>query len=262
MQFETISEAKNYLSNLDTIIVPSEYTYFVHFAGFDLPEEATKNKYNKAWTALPTEGFTVRNEMSFVERRQRISEALDYGGLNRAMTSYSINKSSKPFQIRVIMPRLKLTEEENKKLGLSQEDLLLLSREYHGLGNGRHPKLKDGEIIKIFATSIVDEVTRTQEDIFYGIRQQDLIPYARIVNENLALNGVVTDILPTNKNSYYSWNDKKTFSLPKNKNKNRYQGRKVRSQYNGNYQYEYSEFEREYLNGLTQKQTIDKELEL
>jgi hypothetical protein len=252
MKFNTIEEAKNYLSSLDRVIVPKEYTYFLHCAAFELPEEAIKNKYSRSWTELPNNSFTVKREMSFVERKNRVVAALQYGGLEKANTSYAKSPDSKPFQIRVVISRTRLTDEEKEKLGLSSEAVNLLEREHMGLGDMRHTKLIHGEVIEIFATSIIDEVTKTKEDIFYGVRSQDLIRYAELVSEELELqNNIPLEILP-NRETMYNWPDT-TFSLPKSPNEYRYK-RKYVSDGKGTIQlFQYSEFETEYLNELFDK---------
>lgn len=253
MEFKTIAEAKQYLSNLGSIIIPQEYTYFLHCTAFMLPEEAAKHKYNKSWTELPLDTFTIRREMSFVERKDRVYSAIQYGGLNKAMTSYARMPNSKPFQIRVIMPRLRLTPEEIVKLEMSPDELSLLQKEYMGLGDMRHPKLRGGEVIEVFATSVVDEVTKTMEDIFYGIRQQDLIRYAQLVSEELALYDTIPrEIIPTNREEYSTWSNQ-TFSLAKNQNNYRYKRKYVPDE-GGNIQlFQYSEFEQDYLNDFVEK---------
>lgn len=253
MEFKTVSEAKAYLSNLSSVVVPKEYTYFLHCTAFELPEEAAKIKYNRSWTQLPLDNFTIYREMSFVERKDRVYSALQYGGLNNAMTSYAKTPTSKPFQIRVIIPKRNLSDEEKTKLELTKEEYqkLLLA---HSGGDYRHPKLKHGEIIEIFATSFIDEVTQTQEDIFYGIRQQDLIKYVQLVSRELELQeNIPSNTIPTNKEEYATWNDE-TFSLPKNQNNYRYK-RKYIPDKDGNIQlFQYSDFEQDYINELTQKQ--------
>lgn len=256
MEFKTISEAKEYLSNLNSIVVPKEYTYFLHCTAFELPEEAAKNTYNRSWTQLPFDNFTVHREMSFVERKDRVYSALQYGGLHRAMTSYAKTSNSKPFQIRVVIPRNNLSVEEKVKLELNQEEYqkLLLA---HSGGDYRHPKLKHGEIIEIFATSIIDEITLTPEDIFYGARQQDLIKYAQLVSEELELqNNIQYDVIPNNREEYATWINK-TFSLPKNQNNYRYKRKYVIDKDGNINSFQYSDFEQDYLNELAQKQTAN-----
>ena len=257
MEIKTIEDAKNYLSAINDVIIPKEYTYFLHCTAFELPEEAAKSKYNKSWTELPLNNFRVRWEMSFVERKDRVNSALQYGGLHKAMTSYAKAPNSKPFQIRVIMPKFILSDEEKIKLDITPDEAKILYKAHTG-GDGRHPKLFHDEVIEIFATSIIDEVTETQQDIFYGVRQQDLVRYAQLVSEELELQKEIPrEQIPTNMEEYYVWNDS-TFSLPKNKNNYRYQKKYISDKEDNIQLLEYSDFEQDYLNELAYNQETTK----
>lgn len=257
MEFKTVEDAKRYLSQLDSVIVPKEYTYFVHWAGFDLPLVASQKKFNKAWTELPINQFIVKREMSFVTKKDRVLEALHYGGLKYASSSYAKAQTSKPFQIRVIMPNWRLSPDDIKRLNMSLEDINLLNREYSGLGDHRHPKLQGKEIIEIFATSTVDEVSKTETDIFYGIRRQDLLTYAKIVSEIFALNPIIPrENIPQTIDEFYKWGNN-DFSLPKNKNNHRYSRKYIKDATGKIQLFQYSDFEQEYLDNLKQQQEIN-----
>lgn len=175
-----------YLRKLDKIVIPNEFTYFVHNTLFGRKEK----EFDKMWEEIPTDSFTVKREMSFVDRDARVMEALDYGGLKKASNSYGVNPRGKNFQIRVIMPQKSLTPEQLKALQISPEEKKVLEMEYRGLGDNRHPKLKNGEKIYIFASTTKDEISNKEIDILYGIREQDIERYARIVQRLLQLEQV------------------------------------------------------------------------
>lgn len=255
MKFKTVEEAKRYLESLDRIIIPKEYTYFVNASTFCFPE-LDKLSAKKNWTILPTSSFKVKREMSFWTRDDLTAELLK-GNLKTGeyITYGEPPKSTKPFQIRVIFPNISLTEEELKKLDLTKEEYNEITFKNYQFGRGRHPKIFDGEVIEIFSTSIYDEITGVKEDIFYGVRQQDLIKYAEIVSEELQKN----QSIPTGKNPdtldgvNYEWKHQ-TFSLQKNPNDYRFQ----KKYFVDGLQGQYSEFEVEYIQEL-RKNNIDLE---
>ena len=250
MEFKTVEEAKKYLENLQSVVFPQEYTYFIHCTTFSSKENAEKNNNNRSWTELPTKNFVVSKEMSFVERKDRVREALDYGGLDRARNIYTSMPDSKPFQIRVVIPRANLSEEEKTKLGFSNQDYRKFVFDNHLGKNGRHPKLWNGEKIEIFATSTYDEVTKTQQDIFYGVREQDIIKYAEMVSRELEKGVTIQeDKIPQTRDAYDDWKTR-PFSLQKAPNNYRY-FRKYIPDEKGSYQaYQYSEFEKEYYDDI------------
>ena len=51
-----------YLRKLDRIIIPEEFTYFVHNTQFGKNEKKT----DRMWEKIPTDSFTINKEMSFV----------------------------------------------------------------------------------------------------------------------------------------------------------------------------------------------------
>lgn len=170
-----------YLRKLDRIIIPEEFTYFVHNTQFGKNEK----KSDRMWEKIPTDSFTINKEMSFVERDARVREAFDYGGVKSASTFYRVNPRGKNFQIRILIPKQHLSKEKQAELGITPEEQELLDKEYRGLGDNRHPKLKNGEKIYIFASSTVDEISGKKIDILYGIREQDIERYAKLVHKLL-----------------------------------------------------------------------------
>lgn len=222
--FQTIEEALAYLQSIDRIVFPTQFTYFNHCACYTPPTIASSN--TKAWRDLPIPGFTIKKEMSFNERDKRISDALDYGSVTNAGIKYASAPDSIPFIIRVVIPKL-----END-LNLPEEYQRKLLREYRGLGDSRHAKLDQGEKIYTFASTKQDEVSGKAIDIFYGVREQDLILYANIVYEELQKQPVYAPpVMPTAKKvpgtSYYEKQtdyefNHRTYSLLKSKDFNRY----------------------------------------
>ena len=223
--FNTKEEALAYLQSIDRIVFPVQYTYFNHCTCYTPPHLKTSNN-KKSWSELPIPGFTIRREMSFKERDERIAEALDYGSVTHAGISYAMAPNSIPFIIRVVIPKL------NSGLNLSPEYQRRLQYEYRGLGDGRHAKLGHGEKIYTFASTKQDEVSGQAIDIFYGIREQDLIMYANTVYEELQKKPTYAPpIMPTAKKvpgtTYYEKErdyefNHRTYSLLKSKDFNRY----------------------------------------
>lgn len=168
----------NYLRKLDKIVIPREFTYWVHNTLYGKDDK-------RMWDTLPTDSFVVNREMSFVDRDSRAMEAIDYGGLYKASLSYSRNKLGKNFQIRVIYPKERLSEDQVRELGMTPEEVALNKHEYNGLGDRRHPKLKGGEKVYIFASHTMDEMSRQPIDILYGVREQDIERYAQMVQKTI-----------------------------------------------------------------------------
>lgn len=191
-----------YLRNLDTIVIPEEFTYWVHNTLYGRNEK----RFDKMWEALPTNFFTVRREMSFVERDDRVRAAFDYGGVEKAANSYAVNKRGKNFQIRVLMPKMNLTPKQMQDLGITEEEKRVNNLEYRGLGDNRHPKLKKDEKIYIFASSEIDEISGQKIDILYGIREQDLERYAKLVHKSLEQQSLSSFTLPK-QTLDYKWGD-------------------------------------------------------
>ena len=96
-------EDLKYLRSLDRIIIPSEFTYWCHSTMYKPASDCVTTSDRRCWNEIPTDNFTVRGEMSFVTRTQRVDTALDYG--NKPMTTYANTSGSLPFQIRVLQPK-------------------------------------------------------------------------------------------------------------------------------------------------------------
>ncbi len=177
-----VNEAISYLRSLDKIYIPSDYTYWHHNTYFQDRAEKSKTGYSKAWEEMPYEDFYVQYSMSFVEREDRIKEAYDYGGPEKANISYAHPLNSKTFAIRVIMLKPFLPADIYKDASLTEDEIMMLQKEYRGLGDMRHPKLAGKEHIIMIGASTVDEVSGKPLDILYGVREQDAIAYASSVS--------------------------------------------------------------------------------
>ena len=265
MELKTLEDALNYLYSLDKIIMPPQFTYFNHCTSFQAEALQRNMVLKKSWTQIPIDGFVVRKEMSFTERNQRIETALGYGGKERASTTYGVPRGAKAFIIRVIMPKKDLRKEDQDKLGFDEEYIRVLKQEYMGLGDMRHPKLRNGEHILMFASSTVDEVSGETIDILYGIREQDIIRYANTVREVLSVQDTFLECdIPTPKKvsgqAYYEWDhnyrfNRETYYIPRDKTFDRYIRKGVLGPSGEVVLYQVSPFEQEYLDGLKESYT-------
>ena len=244
--FNSIDAAINYLKSLDSIIIPTQFTYFNHCTSY-IPKQYRDGYNKKIWNEIPTKSFEINGEMSFTERDTRIKEALRHGGAHKAHIQYGIpSRPHVPFIVRVIIPKL------NSGLKLSSEYKNQLEKIYNGYGDKRHPKLASGEKIFIFASSTKDEVSDQNIDILYGIREKDVILYANIVWLNMLKSNSypnasmpkVTEI--TKRESYggigfelittdYEFDDDfefnhHTYSIPKDKTLSKYEDFKILDQ--------------------------------
>ena len=222
-------EKIKFLRNMNSIIIPESFTYFQHSTSYipqELKERSEKGKYMRNWTSLPKEEFTIINEMSFVERDDRIRGTLDYGkSLATTPIIYTLYDYSKPFCIRVLMPKLESVM--NGELPINEDYKNEYFKLYYGYGDGRHPKLKDGEKIIIIGNSLKDEISGKVVDIFYGIREIDLDMYYNEViktlkngySENLSVNLSTKDEY----GRYISFYPQ-SYSIPKDADPNRYIG--------------------------------------
>lgn len=197
-----------YLRKLNKIVIPKEFTYFVHNTLYGKNEKP----YDKMWEELPTDSFTVNRDMSFVERDDRVKEAFDYGGVTKAANSYSVNSRGKNFQIRLLMPKRFLSKEQLDELDITPEEQKLLRMEYNGLGDQRHPKIKRNEKKYIFASSQKDEISGENIDILYGIREQDIERYAKLVHKALK-NEQTQDFKMTDETLNYTIGDNREEAL-------------------------------------------------
>lgn len=249
MAFKTVEEAKAYLQGIDSIVIPKEYTYFVN-AGFFCFPEMSKTIKHKCWTQMPTDGFTVRGELSCWSRKD-LAEDFLMGRIKGHVHYAPPTDDVKLFQVRVVFPQDELTEPEINKLGLSKEDYKRMAYRYYQYNFGRrHPKMFSGDEVEMFAASTFDEITGLKEDILYGVRKQDLITYANLVQEELSKNKDIP--LGNNPDSLSgvnrAWNHQ-AIRLRKSPNMDRY---KKRYRVNGIKELNgvYSQFEIDYIKQL------------
>lgn len=184
---DNMEEKIEFLRKIDSIIIPLNFTYFHHSTSYiptRIKEKLIQGKYIRSWTTLPQNEFVIKSEMSFVERDARIKEVFDYKRpLSEASIMYALPDYSKPFCIRVIIP--KLSTVMRNLLPVSEEYKKEFQKLYYGYGDGRHPKLKNGERIILIGSSIVDEISGKMVDIFYGVRECDIDLYFNSVVETI-----------------------------------------------------------------------------
>lgn len=175
-------EDLKYLRSLDRIIIPSEFTYWCHSTMYKPASDCVTLSDKRCWNEIPTDNFTIKREMSFVSRTQRLDSALDYGG--RPSTTYANTAGSLPFQIRVLQPKHDFVKELYEK----EEDV---RRHYfceRGLGDGRHPKLPGKTDVYVINFATKDDVSDSLIDIVYCVTAEDISIVAdlvrKIVNEN------------------------------------------------------------------------------
>lgn len=226
---EKMKEKIEFLRKMNLIIVPFDFTYFHHSTSYISPkikERMTHGKYMRNWTSLPLNEFVIKGEMSFVERDDRIKETFDYRKpLSEANIIYNLPDYSKPFCIRVIIPKIDSARKDI--LPISAEYKKEFEKIYRGYGDGRHPKLKGGEKIILIGTSMTDEVSGKIVDIFYGVRECDIELYYNCVMETIK-NGYSIDanvnLLSFDKYGRYTNFYPQSYSIEKSSNMNRYIG--------------------------------------
>lgn len=175
-------DALKFLKVNKNIVVPPEYTYLVHNTSYKpdygMGEDDIKKR---SWSKIPNKEFVIKQEMSFVERLERMRAALAHGSLDRASVDYANPTDALPFQIRVIYPSRQLTKEQQVLMNISDERYKEIKYCHLGLGDGRHAKLKKDEKIHIFACTQMDEASRKKIDIVYGVCDKDIVAYSNMV---------------------------------------------------------------------------------
>lgn len=259
MPFKNINEALAYLRKLDMIIIPTQFTYFNHCTSYQNEAIQAKQVIKKSWTEIPTDEFTIKREMSFVERTERMEEALGYGSVTKAQIKYALPYGAKPFIIRVIMPKRRLSDEDKENLRIDDEYQAELEKCYIG-GDYRHPKLRNGEQIFIFGSSTIDEISGQHIDILYGIRKTDVIRYAERVfsclkEKNNYPEVSLPEAVQVPGHLFYEWNhdyqfDRETYMIPKSQSMRRYKRYDVLDSNLNRQAYQLSEFEQEYFEEL------------
>ena len=212
-----------FLRGLRSVIIPRNFTYFNHCTGYipqSIVDMMVKGKYARGWNSIPTDSFVVSGEMSFVERKGRIDSCLDYRKpLSQADIIYTLSDYSKPFMIRVIMPRRSFVKDESKSREYREE----LMKIYSGFGDGRHEKLPGKTKLLVFGSSQVDEISGKKVDIIYCIREEDLDWYSEEVRNIIRIGSIEEFSIPSNltRNSDFSFLLGDTM-LPKDKDFSRF----------------------------------------
>lgn len=224
-----MQEKIEFLRNLNEIIIPYNFTYFHHSTSYiseELKNRTMNGKFMRNWTRLPQNEFTIRKEMSFVTRDNRINEVLDYKKpLSSTSITYTLPDYSKPFCIRVIMPKIEAVMEN--KINTTNQYKEELQKIYRGYGDGRHPKLKGGEKIILIGSSTKDEVSGKAVDIFYGVRECDIDIYLKSVIETMKSGYIDNSEVNMQTFDEYGKNIEfypQNYSIEKSKNENRYIG--------------------------------------
>ena len=215
----------DYLRNVRYIMIPKDFTYLDHHTSYmpkHIKERFEGGKYLRNWDTIPTDEFTVRREMSFVERDQRIKDTLDYNHpLSDTGIMYTLPDYSKPFCIRVIIPRLKAVLDG--KFNVSDDYKSTIVNINYGYGDYRHAKLADGERIIIIGNAMEDEISGKQVDVFYGVRECDFQLYFDSVQKAIK-EGYSLDSSPDLSQGKYSDYFKKNYVIRKSMNMERYLG--------------------------------------
>ena len=164
-----------FLRGLDRIIIPKEFTYWCHSTMYKPLEDCKTFSDKRCWNEIPTNSFTIKREMSFVDRIGRINSALDYGNL--PAVTYANTANSLPFQIRVLQPK-------HKYVPVLYKDPAAQEQQYwaeRGLGDGRHPKLPNKTELYVFSFAQKDDVSDQAIDIIYCISKRDISIIADLV---------------------------------------------------------------------------------
>lgn len=161
-------ENLDYLKNQDCVIIPENYTYWVHNETFNLPEY--KGRYDASWEAIPTKEFTAGKNMK-CESAYDIFRDMVHHKRKKPMSMCITPSGSLPFRIVIVQPR------HNHLADIcSADDLKLRYYEEDGLGEFRQPKVAEGTKFVVFACKNRDE-KENEPDIIYAVREQDLADY-------------------------------------------------------------------------------------
>lgn len=193
-----------YLRSQKFIVIPSQFSYWVHNTIYVPAQNQTTVQTKGAWTEIPTEGFTTKNQMSFVTRKQRVRSALDYN--TKPATTYKTIEGAFPFQIRVIKPKRECFND----LFTDLKTKIQYAREEDGLGNDRHPKLPKDRQLVVIGFSCEDECSNVPIDIVYCVDVNDLsllVPKVKEIpwhirmtkNKNITISGKTfsEEVVPT-----------------------------------------------------------------
>ncbi len=170
-------EDLNFLRGLDRIIIPKEFTYWCHSTMYKPIEDCSTQSDKRCWNEIPTNNFTLKKEMSFVGRIQRVNSALDYGNL--PTITYANTASSLPFQIRVLQPKHEYVTSLYPDPNVQKQHYF----SERGLGDGRHPKLPNKTDLYVFSFAQKDDVSDQDIDIVYCVSKRDISIIADLVRK-------------------------------------------------------------------------------
>lgn len=161
-------DSLNYLKNLDNVMLPSSFTYLNLDLYYQNKSIKERDKTD-AITDIPTKKITFDKLTSFTERKSRINSFIR----DDKSLDIDIPENAKPLIIRVLIPRVSLSDSERKKLSIDKEYQKNLDDIYSGYGDRNHPKLCNTSAY-IFASTYQDEVTKKDIDILYAVRAEDV----------------------------------------------------------------------------------------
>ena len=220
-----MKEKIDHLRSIGYVMIPEGFTYFDHHTTYmpqEIKDRFVSGKYTRNWNTLPTDEFTVRGEMSFTERDQRIGGTLEYRKpLSETDITYQLPDYSKPFCIRVIIPQIESIR--SGKFQAGEDYRKTMEKIYGGYGDGRHQKLANGEKIIIIGNSMEDEISGKKIDVFYGVRERDLDFYFDKSAEAWTT-GYSMDCQPNISQGRFSKFYSGSYVIPKSMNMERYQG--------------------------------------
>ena len=177
------ADVQNWIDNLTeekSVIVPSDWTIWMHCATVDPTEKSTRS-----WHEIPTNEFKVRNAtgegMSFSDLNPTIeyNESRDFAkNVRDALPkSYASAQSNLPFRINLIVPTHKELEKMHKIGVLNDKEYKLRVFEESEKSGYRHPQVSDGVDIIVFGCN------KDKNDVHevYAVRRDDLIHYVLAV---------------------------------------------------------------------------------
>ena len=160
------------LRDMPEIFIPSDFTYWCHNTMYKPEKDWAGPSDRRNWTEIPTDEITIKGEMSFVTKVQRIQSAVDFG--SKPSTRYANTENSLPFQIRVIHPKRNCLKKMKDDGLITEDDFKKKIRQCDGLGDYRHPKLPSKTKIYIIGSTTKDEISGEKIDIVYGVPEEDI----------------------------------------------------------------------------------------
>ena len=167
-------EDLNYLRRLKGVVIPPQYTFWLHHTSVNTPDKM--GKYERCWTEIPTKEFVVRGEMSFVEAENWLREMV-WHNKEEPNYRYCCSKNAMPFRIIAIQPRHKYLEKI-----CTGDELKRRFYEEDGLGDFRHPKIAGRTHLFVFACKSKGKKV-SEVDTIYVVREADLHQYVADIKE-------------------------------------------------------------------------------